>query len=1016
MQRILCSFALIGLFFRFPVLSCDGPGPDPGENDTDTEAASDDGTDTGGEFETGSEIGTSPEDTSDTAAPDSETPIDTGIPEDTSVDTSHPTDTGEVDTGSLVDTATETDEDTAFETDILPDTETTIPDTETTQQGDTITLIGRVRSFADGAPITGAAVVTLAEETSTDADGNFSLTVPRIFADDYLRVTVEGFAPYQQSLSIYSPPTATTSIRLLPVDTEAVIDPGLETGNTITTPDGASVHFPPLDGITENLVVAITSYNVNTHEITCVPGDFSALDSNGEDVHIVSQGMMDVTIVGETSAETYSLEGMGEYTITMPITGDAAPAPDTIPSWYFDTDISKWIEFGTLTKTANGRFYTGTVTHFTTWNADFKLESLICIQGQVDNDGGDYEIVVTGQGFTKRFTDNEPTFEVINLPPGQEMSVTITASDPVQVSSESFSTNSSPNCLDLGLFTFNEVIGLQINVLDADGDGKENDVRIIWESDPMIDGFVRAEIVYRPLGDEDNWSDPISVEPGVRQVLISDLADWIYEFEVKSVFMENGGLNYSNGLNDIKSIEDYYILTVVIEEAISEFYADLEVFVERSDLMMETLYTEPVFSKSDTVFNLRYSPPDYPLTWMWPGGSSGQDQVQVSFLDSGDTVDDLTVNLGYVAPSCGTVDDCEEEVWPSWEVGCGPDDGEWRCVLDLSSGVFGLVCQATCACVDYLDCETMSPPVVVDCGGAGYWDCIDSLCVESCHDDCVDVDDCFSREWEEACQGHWACNRQLCEPVCDDPDIVCGDATCDAVGGETEYTCPEDCMRCAVPEDCVSLSNWTLPCDGVWLCEDERCTEFCAYGDGACDDGYCDRENGEGQASCVYDCFESCEQPSDCIEQEWNPEGNCPYGGYWNCDFNNQCYEVCPTIPIGCGNDICDAVETADSCQPDCLGGRCEQVLDCVGHPWDVSCDGHWECLPGRNACDAVCDNDNTCPDDTCDPLNGETPESCPADCTDFTCELSGDCDNLPIPDGCTEWMCLKRVCIPICD
>ena len=86
-------------------------------------------------------------------------------------------------------------------------------------------------------------------------------------------------------------------------------------------------------------------------------------------------------------------------------------------------------------------------------------------------------------------------------------------------------------------------------------------------------------------------------------------------------------------------------------------------------------------------------------------------------------------------------------------------------------------------------------------------------------------------------------------------------------------------------------------------------------------------------------------------------------------------------------------------------------VLD----PADNACPlgGHWDCLLPGGACEAVCE-DVTCGDGTCDPLAGEG-SSCPADCGQWDCDLTEHCDPLPLPGGCSEWVCLNRMCTPLC-
>lgn len=115
-----------------------------------------------------------------------------------------------------------------------------------------------------------------------------------------------------------------------------------------------------------------------------------------------------------------------------------------------------------------------------------------------------------------------------------------------------------------------------------------------------------------------------------------------------------------------------------------------------------------------------------------------------------------------------------------------------------------------------------------------------------------------------------------------------------------------------------------------------------------------------------------------------------------------------------CGDGACapGEGETAESCPQDCLG-----------YHWYDDRSGHWQCNPpgqpsqvATGACDPICDADG-CGDGTCDTLNGETPQSCIADCSRYSCTTSPDCDVLAFPDGCTgTWICSGAICVPQCE
>jgi hypothetical protein len=57
--------------------------------------------------------------------------------------------------------------------------------------------------------------------------------------------------------------------------------------------------------------------------------------------------------------------------LTYPIDYNAYTSRQTIPLWYYDTHLGYWVEEGSAQKVGYSS-YTGTVTHFTSWNLDAK--------------------------------------------------------------------------------------------------------------------------------------------------------------------------------------------------------------------------------------------------------------------------------------------------------------------------------------------------------------------------------------------------------------------------------------------------------------------------------------------------------------------------------------------------------------------------------------------------------------------------------------------------------------------
>ncbi len=135
-----------------------------------------------------------------------------------------------------------------------------------------------------------------------------------------------------------------------------------------------------------------------------------------------------------------------------------------------------------------------------------------------------------------------------------------------------------------------------------------------------------------------------------------------------------------------------------------------------------------------------------------------------------------------------------------------------------------------------------------------------------------------------------------------------------------------------------------------------------------------------------------------CTTKEGEP-GVCS-GSPMNC----RCLEL--NLAESCGaalNPQCGPLQCMSntglkgSCLAKGLGGRCQcQVFEdscyilaqCMSLEWTRSdCNGKWQCQSGT--CTAVCD-DEGCGNGSCNPENGETVSSCPADC----CSTTDDCQS----------------------
>lgn len=122
-----------------------------------------------------------------------------------------------------------------------------------------------------------------------------------------------------------------------------------------------------------------------------MPGDFQAQDPATSEVsQIESFGALDLTFEDSAGNPVQLAEGE-TATLRIPVAERVSGgAPDTMPLYFFDEDTGFWIEEGSaalITLPSGEQAYEGTVSHFTTWNADRRSETVQATGCVVGADG-----------------------------------------------------------------------------------------------------------------------------------------------------------------------------------------------------------------------------------------------------------------------------------------------------------------------------------------------------------------------------------------------------------------------------------------------------------------------------------------------------------------------------------------------------------------------------------------------------------------------------------------------------
>ncbi len=106
-----------------------------------------------------------------------------------------------------------------------------------------------------------------------------------------------------------------------------------------------------------------------------IPGSFMADDKNNKRGLLTSYGMLAVELES-ASGEKLQIANGNKATLTAPIPASlSGSAPASIPLWYIDEQTGIWKEQGVATK--NGNMYVGEVSHFSFWNYDIYVPSVL---------------------------------------------------------------------------------------------------------------------------------------------------------------------------------------------------------------------------------------------------------------------------------------------------------------------------------------------------------------------------------------------------------------------------------------------------------------------------------------------------------------------------------------------------------------------------------------------------------------------------------------------------------------
>lgn len=154
-------------------------------------------------------------------------------------------------------------------------------------------------------------------------------------------------------------------------------------GARITLPENAFVDSNG-KAATGTATLKLTPWDITAADLTAMPGNGKAQTSDGEMVELISAGMMTVDFYDSTGSHLQLATGKtATIQMDLPYTsigGNTLAVGSEIPLWHFDESQGIWIEDGIgnvveSSSSATGLAVAAEVSHFSTWNWDFKFNN-----------------------------------------------------------------------------------------------------------------------------------------------------------------------------------------------------------------------------------------------------------------------------------------------------------------------------------------------------------------------------------------------------------------------------------------------------------------------------------------------------------------------------------------------------------------------------------------------------------------------------------------------------------------
>lgn len=244
---------------------------------------------------------------------------------------------------------------------------------------------------ADGTALKGAKVTVAGQSAVTDEHGaaSFRVSLPQSAKNVVVSFEKEDFIT--QSMVYDAAGLARVAANLLAVKQtievskieEAQVIQSAFLGASISIPAGAFV-LPNGQPAAGKARVQFTPWDIAGSDLNAMPANGAAVDAQGNPASLISAGMITAVFTDEAGNRLQLAQGKtADIQMHLPlsnINNQAMAVGASIPMWHFNEAKGLWEEQGAGTVVADSSSATGfavhaQVSHFSTWNWDFKFDN-----------------------------------------------------------------------------------------------------------------------------------------------------------------------------------------------------------------------------------------------------------------------------------------------------------------------------------------------------------------------------------------------------------------------------------------------------------------------------------------------------------------------------------------------------------------------------------------------------------------------------------------------------------------